>query len=293
MTIRHLKIFVTVAECGKMRKAAELLYVSQPSVSQAIQELETYYGVKLFERLSQKLYLTTMGELLLPYARRAVEMVENTDLIMKNAGHYSSLRIGASVSVGTYLLNNIIDDFEEKIKNIEISVVINNTQIIEDLIRNSKLDVAIVEGNIIEKDIVKIPLYNDELVIIVGKKHPFYKKDFIELNDLNRQVLIAREEQSQDRNQYEILLQDKNIIMQKKWSCTNIQAIKNAVISGRGLAMVSKMTVTKELLDESLKILNVHNTKVSRDINLIYHKDKFISRLILDFINICKKVKFE
>lgn len=293
MTIRHLKIFVTVAECGKMRRAAELLYISQPSVSQAIHELESYYEVKLFERLSQKLYLTNMGELLLPYARRAVEMVENTDLVMKNAGQYSSLRIGASVSVGTYLINDIIDAFEEKTDKVDISVAINNTHIIEDMIRNCKLDIAIVEGVVKESDIVKIPLYKDELVIIAGRKHPFFEKDCIEIDELNNQILIAREDFSQDRNQYEMLLQQKGITMQKKWSCTNIQAIKTAVISGRGLAMVSKMTVSKELQDGSLKILNVNNTKVSRDINLIYHKDKFKSRLINEFINICKEVKFE
>jgi len=163
MTIRHLKIFVTVAECGKMRKAAELLYISQPSVSQAVQELENYYGVKLFDRLSQKLYLTDMGKLLLPYARRTVEIIENTDKVMKNAGEYSTLRIGASVSVGTYLINDIIDKLEESIDKIETSVVVNNTYIVEEMIRNSKLDVAIVEGMVEGNDIIKLPLYNDEL----------------------------------------------------------------------------------------------------------------------------------
>ncbi len=291
MTIRHLKIFVTVAECGKMRKAAELLYISQPSVSQAVQELENYYGVKLFDRLSQKLYLTDMGKLLLPYARRAVEIIENTDKVMKNAGEYSTLRIGASVSVGTYLINDIIDKLEESIDKIETSVVVNNTYIVEEMIRNSKLDVAIVEGMVEGNDIIKLPLYNDELVIIAGNNHPFYDKGSINIEELNYQKLIEREEGSAERNQYERLLQDNGINMKKAWSCTNIQAIKHAVIRGRGLGIVSKMSVEKEVEDGSLRIINVNNIKVSREINIIYHKDKFISRLILDFINICKSIK--
>lgn len=290
MTIRHLKIFVTVAECGKMRKAAELLYISQPSVSQAIQELESHYGVKLFDRLSQKLYLTEMGNLLLSYARRTVEIVENTDKVMKNAGEYSSLRVGASVTVGTYLINGIIDKLEESKDKIDTFVVVNNTYIIEEMIRNSKIDVAIVEGMVEGGDIVKVPLYSDELVIIAGKSHPFYDKIYINIEELDGQKLIEREEGSTERNQYEHLLHENNINMKKIWNCTNIQAIKNAVISGRGLGIVSKMSVVKEIEDGSLRIINVNNIKVSREINIIYHKDKYISRLIAEFINICKDI---
>ncbi len=290
MTIRHLKIFVTVAECGKMRKAAELLYISQPSVSQAIQELESHYGVKLFDRISQKLYLTEMGNLLLPYARMTVEMVENTDKVMKNAGEYSSLRIGASVTVGTYLINDIIDKLEESIDKIDTSVVVNNTYIIEEMIRNSKIDVAIVEGMVEGNDIVKVPLYSDELVIIAGKSHPFYDKLYINIEELDGHKLIEREEGSTERNQYERLLHDNGINMKKVWNCTNIQAIKNAVIRGRGLGIVSKMSIAKEVEDGSIRIINVNNIKVSREINIIYHKDKYISRLIDEFINICKEI---
>ena len=290
MTVRHLKIFATVAECGKMRKAAELLFISQPSVSQAIQELEKYYGVKLFDRISQKLYLTDMGSMLLPYARRLVELAESTDILMKNAGEHPKLRIGASVSVGTYLVNDIIDKLEEQIDNVDTTVIVNNTHIIEDMILNSKLDIAIVEGIVVSKDIIKTPLYGDELVVIVGKRHPYFYKDSIKLEELNNQDLISREDGSVERNQYEHLLFENKITMNKKWSCTNIQTIKNAVISGRGLAIVSRLAVLKEVQDESLKILNVENIKVSRDIHLIYHKDKYISQLINNFINICKSV---
>lgn len=291
MTIRHLKIFIKVAECGKMRKAAELLYISQPSVSQAIRELENYYGVKLFDRLSQKLYLTEMGNLLLSYARRTIELVENADKVMKNAGEYSSLRIGASATVGTYLINDIIDILEERIDKIDTSVVVNNTYIIEEMIRNSKLDVAIVEGMVESSDIVKVPIYSDELVIIAGKSHPFYNKLSINIEELDSQKLIEREEGSTERNQYERLLHDNNIHMKRVWNCTNIQAIKNAVIRGRGLGILSKMSVLKEVEEGELKILDVNNIKVSREINIIYHKDKYISRLIDEFINICKEVK--
>ena len=122
MTIRHLRIFLTVVECGAMRRAAEKLYISQPSVSQSIQELEKHYNAKLFDRLSQKLYLTESGERLLPYARQIIDLIDNVELIMRNLEASPRIRIGASVSVGTHLINNILDVFEAKLKDTDINV---------------------------------------------------------------------------------------------------------------------------------------------------------------------------
>ena len=93
MNIRHLKIFITVADCGKMSEAAEKLFISQPSVSQAIKEIEDYYGVKLFERLSKKLYITDSGKLLLRYARHIVGSFNEMESALKNSGENICLHI--------------------------------------------------------------------------------------------------------------------------------------------------------------------------------------------------------
>ena len=107
MNIRHLKIFVTVVETNSMNKAAKQLYIAQPTVSQAIKELEEYYGVALFERLNQKLFITESGKKLLPLARHVVEAFDTLDVIMKNVGEHPTITIGGSVSVGTALMPNI------------------------------------------------------------------------------------------------------------------------------------------------------------------------------------------
>ena len=157
MTIRHLKIFITVADCGKMNMAAKKLYISQPSVSQAIQELEKEYGIQLFDRLSQRLYITDNGKKLLSYARHIVDSYEEMDLMMKNAGEHPRIRVGASVSVGTCLIDKVITKLEEKNPKIEIRVVINNTSTIEKMLADSELDVGIVEGLITNLDMLQIP----------------------------------------------------------------------------------------------------------------------------------------
>ncbi len=109
MTIRHLKIFMAVADYGGMSKAAKMLHISQPSISQAVSELEKHYGVKLFERLSQKIYLTKEGELMLSFSRHILDSFDHMEAAMNRAVETTSLRIGCSVSVGTCLINDILD----------------------------------------------------------------------------------------------------------------------------------------------------------------------------------------
>ncbi len=292
MTIRHFKIFITVVESGKMRRAAEKLFISQPAVSQAIQELEEHYQVKLFERLSQKLYITEMGELLLIYARQAVELFENTEQVMKNAGEVSKIRLGTSVSVGTSLLNDLLDQYEESYGSLDTNVIIHNTQTIEGLIRSCRLDLGIVEGFVIDKDLKQIPICEDELVLVAGKPHPLYQKEKITFEELKNEILISREEASVNRNQFEQLLLERNISMQKKWTCTNSEATKNAVEHGRGLAILSRMIIKNEVEEGILKILQLEDIHVRRQIHLIYHKDKFLSKPLKQFIAICSNVKF-
>lgn len=280
-----------VAECGKMRAAAEKLYISQPAVSQAVQELEEHYHVKLFERLSQKLSITEMGKLLLTYARQTVELFENTELVMKNAGEVSRIRLGASITVGTSLLNDYLDQYETLYGKLDTKVVINNTQTIESLLRSCKLDLGIVEGVVVDKDMKQIPVCEDELVLVAGKAHRLFHQEEITLEDIKNETLISREEASVNRNQFEQLLLEKNISIQKSWSCTNSEAIKRAVEHGRGLAILSKMIIKKEVEAGSLKILQLEDFHVRRQIHLIYHKDKFMSKPLKQFIEVCSSME--
>ena len=291
MTIRHLKIFVTVVDCGTMRKAAEKLYISQPAVSQAISELEKYYGIKLFERLSQRLYITEDGKLLLSSARYIIDSFEKMEEDILDVSSKLKIRIGASVSIGTNLLIDLINDLEQQVPGIDVRVTINNTSNIEEMICNNDLDVAIVEGLVKSDEVIQKPVSDDELVIIVGKTHEFWNEKEIKLSQLENQVIISREQGSADRNQFEQFLSNNNVNLNKKWYCTNTEAIKNIVIAGKGLAIISKMLVEKEIKENTLKILPIKNIKIERQNKLIYHKNKYISPQMKKFIEICLNKK--
>lgn len=292
MTIRHLEIFITVADYGKMSVAAEKLFISQPSVSQAISDIENYYGIKLFERLSKKIYITEDGKKLLKYARHIVGEFKDMEKDMKNTKDEISLKVGGTVTVGTCILCPLITQFERNFPKVSTKVTINNTSEIEGMILNSNLDVAIVEGEIVSKDIIKIPLFQDELVLICGINHPFAKLKKIELKQLNGQDFIAREQGSRDRNIFEQMLNDKGISVNVKWNSTNTEAIKNAVVEGQGLAIFSTAMITKELFNETVKVISVDETLMRREISIIYHKDKYISEHLQSFLKFCNEYNF-
>lgn len=283
-TLRHLKIFITVAESGTMRKAAEILYISQPSVSQAIQELEHYYDIKLFDRLSRRIYITEAGKRLLSYARQMIHLSQTMEEAMRQTASGPILRIGGSVTVGTVYLEQLVSQLENQIPGIDIRVTVDNTSTIENLILTSELDFAIVEGLITNEELLQQTVCEDELMLVVGPSHPFYATSSLSLEELQGQSLISREKGSVERNQFEQLIAEKNIHMVKKWCCTNTETIKQAAIAGKGIAILSQKLIANELANDTLRVLPIQGATMKREFKLILHKNKVLSPEVITFL---------
>lgn len=288
MTIRHLKIFVTVAEMGKMRSAAERLHISQPSVSQAIREMEDYYGVQLFERLAQRIYITENGKNLLSYARHVVESFEQFEENAFCEAKKEIIRIGGSVSVGTVLLPKLLKQLKFEQKEAEIQVTVNNTAVIEKMIENNELDIAIVEGIVKNSRLVQKEIMEDELVLVAGKAHPFFNRASIQIEELEGQSFVSRENGSAERNQFEQYLLENQIKMKCTWVCSNTEAIKQAVLNGEGLAILSRMLIKKELKEEQFHVISVEGINIKRIIKMIYYENKYFNSTMQRFAEICK-----
>ncbi|NLG04636.1 MAG: LysR family transcriptional regulator [Clostridia bacterium] len=289
MNIRHLEIFTAVAECKKMRMAAEQLHITQPSVSQAIRELEDYYHVKLFERLSQRIYITEAGKQLLPYARHCVESYLKFEEYAFDLSHKDMIRVGASVSVGTIMLPEIVKRVRLERPDADIRVTVDNTTRIEEMTVNSELDLAIVEGMVYHQELTIREIAEDELVLVAAKPHPFYRKDQIELKDLQGEALISRELGSAERNQFEYYLAEQGIKMVSQWSCSNTETIKKALRDGEGVAILSRMLVEEELARGEFHIIPVRSQNESvhirRKIKLLYHNNKYFSPIMDVFVD--------
>ncbi len=287
MTLRHLRIFVAVADCGKMRAAAEQLHISQPSVSQAIHELENYYDIKLFDRLSKRIYITEKGSRLLTYARHITDSFDKMEEYVHTASKQSVIRIGASVSVGTCLLPKLLSQLKEVIQDIDIRVCVNNTSTIEAMILDSSIDVAIVEGSVQNPDLVQTAIADDELVLVAGALHPLFQRKKLSLNELSKQKLISREHGSAERNQFEQFLAEEGVQVKNTWVCSNTETIKQALHMGEGLAILSKMLVESEIEYGQFHIIELEDIHIYRKLKLIYHPNKYISQEMNSFIKLC------
>lgn len=291
MTIRHLKVFQAVAETGKMSAAADHLFIAQPSVSQAIADIEKYYNVRLFERLSRKLYITPAGERLLDYARHIVALFDEMELEMKYSAEHTTLKIGGTVTVGTTILSELVSRFEAENPPVTLTVLVDNTPVIESMILKSDLDLGLVEGEVSSEDLIQIPAVEDEMVLICGKGHPFAGRKTISLDELQGQYFVIREKGSRARSFFEKILDREGVEIVEKWTCTNTEAIKNAVMDGQGLAVLSKRLVERDFEQGRLCILSIQGIRLLRSFTLIYHKNKFLSPPLKAFVQACEEYK--
>ncbi|BBF45129.1 transcriptional regulator, LysR family [Lachnospiraceae bacterium KM106-2] len=289
MTIRHLEIFVAVADCNSMSKAAKQLYVSQPSVSQVIQEIEGTYGVRLFERLNGKLFITDNGRKLLQSARHLVKNFQEMEQEMYQSGKKPTLSIGGTVSVGACLLSNLIEQYEQDYEEAKVTIVVNNITEIEKSLLNSTLDIAIVEGNVNSEELIVTPLHQDRLVIFATKEHPLASRKEVSIYDLDGMDLLVREEGSSARILLEQVLHQHQVTVNRKWCSTNTDTIKNGVIHGQGLGVLSELVIEEEVKQGKLVVLPVKEFHVLRSVNLVYHKKKYRSNQLNAFIATCKQ----
>ena len=282
MTIRHLTIFLAVAEYGTMSAAAEHLYLSQPTISQAIRELEKHYNGLLFERLGKKLYLTDRGTLLFPQARELVNRFTEVEELMLNQGQTSILKLGSTLTVGTCLTPTVMLKLEESTPGLEVHSYVSNTLEIEQKLLKSELDAAVVEGEIQSPDLVVIPIIDDCLVLAAGKKHPFYRRGRIHVQELNNQKFAVREYGSGTRQLFEDYTLRHDLKIRTAWEANSPQALLNAVLYNQMLSVMSIRLMHHEIRHRSVRVFCNEAGEWNRKFKLVYHKNKFLTPAIFE-----------
>lgn len=286
MNFRKLKIFYETAISLNMTEAGKKLYISQPSVSQAIKELENELEVKLFDRIGKKLYLTNEGEIYLKFVSRILNLNEEVKIMLEDLKNNvtGKIKIGASTTIGTYILPNVIKSFLEKNKDVEISIVIENTEDIEKLLLDNDVDIAFVEGDVNSKDIIKEELWKDKLVFVKAKDIDIEYKEKI--------PLIMRERGSGTRDIIETNLKNSNVDYTICMELGSTELILKVVEVGLGIACVPYRCVEKEIKEGILEEVFIDGVKeIKRDFRFIYHEDKFLSNTMKAFLEELKSYK--
>lgn len=291
MTIKHLRVFNEVAESGKMSIAAAKFYLSQPTISQIIKELEEHYGFLLFERLSKKLYITEEGKKLLSYSKQVVQQFDELERRMLETSKNPTFRIGSTVTVGSCLINDIIKKIKNIDESIEIYSYVNNTQIIEEELLNANIDIALVEGVVKSADLISIPAVDDYLVLVCNREHPLAKSRHFTVEALNNQRFAMRERGSGTREQFENYINKHGIKIKESVVANCPTALIDAVLEQGYLSVLSVRLVEEEIKNGDIVILKNETCTWNRSFSIVYHKNKFLSPRIVNFIQVASSFK--
>jgi len=282
--LRQLEIFVKVAEFGSFSKAAEALYLTQPTVSEHIRTLEDEVGVRLLDRLGRGAAITRAGQLLLSYAQRMLALSREARQAMDGfQGRMSGeLLIGASTIPGEYVLPAMIGRFKEKYPDISITLLIGDSQTAVDWVAEGRAELGVVGARLSHRGVDYKELMPDEVVVVVPGTHPWHGRKQIALEELRSEPLLIRERGSGTRAALEAALAEAGMDLgsfRTVGEMGSTQAIKQAVKAGVGVSLVSKRAVEEECKSGLLWCLRVKDLKVTRSFHLATHKERSRSPL--------------
>ncbi len=268
LSLRHIFAFNSVAETLNMSKSAHNLFITQSAVSQTIKDMENKFTVKLFIRQNKRLCLTREGEELYIYTKKIISLLEDAQLCLENFNSLKMgrVRVGASSTIGNYLLPETVKTFNEQYPGIDIDIFIGNTHEVIDKLRLSDIDVGLIEGLPQTDDTsVKITKFmEDELIFICSPQHRFAKRKVVNLKDLSGENFIIREQGSGTRQIIETEFAKRGINVNMPYKFNNSEAIKNAVSCNLGISVLSKLIVKKDLSTNMLSRINIKGLNIYR-----------------------------
>lgn len=271
MNRNHLAIFRVVAERGNMSRAAEVLHVSQPAVSSQVAQLERQLGALLFDREPRGVRLTAVGEELYDYARRIGQLEAEAEAAV--ADHLrlgkGRLAVGASTSIGSYFLPQVLGEFARRFPGVQLSLSISNTEVIQRDLLDGTIDLGLTEGFASEEHFEITVFRPDEVILIMPPIHPLAGRISVTLAELEEYPLLAREPGSGTRAVIERALLERGIELRTAMSLGSSEALKRGVAAGLGLALVSELAVRLELEMGLLVSVPIEDFEIHRPLHLL------------------------
>lgn len=298
LNFHQLHIFHTVAEYGSFSTAAQSLGMTQPAITMQVQALEEYFGTKLFHRTTKRVELSDAGKALLPYARRALDLMRETDQAMAQYTQMlkDRLQLGASLTIGEYILPRLLGPFAKEYPYIMISLkVFNTTQIVEEIL-NHHLTFGLVEAPIEHPDIHSDVVLNDELFLVMPSDHPLRAVESPTFDQLVDYPFVLREPGSGTRQVME------REILQRGYDPSRLKivmelgstgAVKSAVEAGLGLSVLSRSAVRHESVLGTVVTKRIADLSFIRDFHAVYLKSASLPISAVTFLAFLKKHDLE
>ena len=269
----RLVVFLSVARNLSFTKASNELYISQPAISKHISEIESLYGIQLFERTNNKVALTKQGHTFLRFAEEIHRQYQELEFEMNlsTQNHTGKLALGASTTVAQYILPSIMSKFMNDFPEIKLSLVTGNTEHIENLIIDHKIDLAIIEGASHKKEFNYSLFAKDELVLVTSTTNDNIREQ-ISIGQLKKLPLLLRESGSgtlgviqKHLKSQGVKLTDLNVVMR----LGSTEAIKRFVMTGDSYAIISIAAVVDELRRGELTVVEIEGIRIERELSFI------------------------
>lgn len=278
LDLHKLEIFYWVAELKSFSHAAELLSLRQPTVSAHVQELEKIVAGKLFYRIPGKVSLTPLGQMLAARAKNLLVFKRETAAAVEQFhGTLSGeLWVGGSNIPGEYLLPQKLGAFVKKFPAVKpILRIRDSAGIIEDVL-DGKVELGFIGFKGKDVRLCYEKLWDDEMVLAVPKDHPWSRRKFVEIADLRSEKFISREHGSGTLDSFRQLLakarRSPDEILNISMELGSTQAVKEALLAGFGISILSRISIRHDLADGSLVAVPIHGLSMRRDFYQIFHR---------------------
>ena len=287
ITLRQLATFTAIVELGSVTRASNHISLSQAATSMSLKDLEHQLGTRLFDRHGKRLMLNEHGRRFYPHAKATLEGAQEAETLFQQQ-LTCHLRIGASTTIGGYLLPERLAAFLAAEPESRLELKVENTERIVQSLCDFSVDVGFVEGPVQHPDIDVRPWREDELVLIAAPSHPLAHKPHPSAEELASARWILREQGSGTRRMLEHLIGPWLGSPRQLLEISDANAIKGCVIAGAGITCVSRIMVRNELAQGLLCILPSPNGSLKRNLYRVIHKDKQPTRGLGRFLDFCE-----
>lgn len=290
MDLRQLNAFLTIANLLSFTKAAQTLDYSQSSITAQIQQLESELGTKLFERLGHRISLTLEGKKLRPYAEQIIGLAnEARQAVNPSEVPNGPLLIGATESLCVTRLPRLIKAYRLRCPDVELTIKFGSTADFMEMLKNNRLDIAFVlEPDEIQGDFACAAKMPEPMVVLSSPSHPLAQKDRVQPEDLRHETLILTEKSCGYRKLFDAMLALHGIEPVSLIETGNVQAIKQLVMSGIGVAFLPLAAITEECAQQQTSVLTWDGPDFPMLTQVIYHKNKWISAALSSWIDLVR-----
>ena len=289
-SLRQLEIFVAISRTESVSRAAEVLSLSQSAASTALSELERQFDLQLFDRVGKSLRINETGQQLLPRAVELIDRAKEIENLLQGHAGFGHMKIGATLTVGNYLATILVARFLQEHPESRIQLQVHNTSSIVQQIANHELDLGLIEGDCNHPDIEVQPWVADELVIFSAPSHPLAKQRKVPMEQLLQEQWILREKGSGTRATFDRAFHNHHSELKIRLELEHTEAIKRAVESGLGIGCISRLALKDAFRRGSLVPLSTPCLDLGRFFYFLWHKQKYQTTGIREFLNLCKRV---